>query len=134
MRAKCISEYPTKQQIDKLGDFYRQQSFGVTVGKEYVVLGITFHINLRGFGTGVQIQFVNDDGNVGFAPLFLFKIIDGKPSRYWEGQFDEDGSFQLQPLSFYKKYYHDHLSEGIDEIVGDFNRVRDMIEIEDKER
>jgi len=130
MRVKCILEYPTDQHFERLGDLYRRQAFGVTVGKKYVVLGVAFHINLPGFGTGVQIQFVNDNGNIGFAPLFLFEIIDGRPSRHWEARFDEDGSFQLQPSSFYKKYYHDDLSDGVEEVVEDFNRVRGLLEDE----
>lgn len=130
MKVKCISVFPTDQQIEKLGDFYRQQAFGVTAGKEYVVLGIALHINLRHFGTGVQIQYLNDYGDIGHAPLFLFEITDGRPSKYWEARFYEDGSFEFQPLSFYKEYYHDDLSEGVDEIVEDFERVRVLLEAE----
>ncbi len=133
MKVKCILEYPTDQQIERLGDFYGKQAFGVTIGKEYVVLGVAFHINLPGFGTGVQIQFHDDDGNLAFAPLFLFEIIDGRPSRYWVAQFYEDGRFKIQPLSFYKEYYHDDLSEGREEVVEDFNRVRKLLEAESEE-
>ena len=130
MKVKCILTYPDDPQIERLGDFNRRQAFGVTLGKEYVVLGIAFHLKLPGFGTGVQIQFYNDANSIGFAPLFLFEITDGRPSKYWEARFYENGSFEFQPSSFYKKYYHDDLSEGVDEVVEDFNRVRALLEAE----
>lgn len=130
MIAKCISKYPTDQQIEVLGDFNRRQAFGATVGKEYLVLGIAFHINLPGFGTGVQLQFLDDDGDIGFAPLFMFEIVDGRPSKYWEARFYKNGSFEFQPPSFYKEYYHNNLSEGIDEVVNDFKRILALLKAE----
>jgi len=130
MRVKCILNYPTPKQIERLGDFYKNQAFGVTVGKEYLVFGLHFLIKCEGFGTGVQVQFLDDDGHLGFAPLFMFTIVDGRPSKYWEARFWEDGHLTLQPPSFYRDYYHDDLSEDVPEVVEDFKRVRAMLESE----
>jgi len=131
MKVKCVQAYPTPEQIAKLGpDFLKRQTFGVTVGEEYLVLGLQFQINSTLFGTGVVIQFINDDGHIGFAPLYLFEIIDGRPSKYWEARFWEDGSLTLWPTSFYREYYHDDLSEDVPEVVEDFKRVRALLESE----
>lgn len=132
MKVRCISPYPTDRQIEKLGKFYKKQSFGVSVGKEYLVLGITFLINSALFGTGVIIDFHDDDGNVGNAPLFLFEITDRRSSKYWEAKFHDDGSFQLQPSSFYKENYHDLLSDGVEEVMEDFKRVLALLEAENE--
>ncbi len=131
MKVKCRFGYPTPEQIEKLGpDFYKNQRFGVTIGKEYIVLALQFQIRDPGFGTGVAIQFVNDSGNIGFAPMFLFEIVDGRASNYWEARFWEDGSLTFWPPSFYREYYHDDLSEGVPEVVEDFKRVRALLESE----
>jgi hypothetical protein len=82
------------------------------------------------FGTGVQIQYIDDDENLAFAPLFLFEITDGRPSMYWVSKFYEDGSFNMQPPSFYNEFYHDDLSEGIPEVYEDYCKVRGLIESE----
>lgn len=132
MRVKCISTYPTSINIEKLGDFFTNQKFGVTINNEYIVIGISFHINLPGFGTGVQIQFFNDDDNLAFAPLSMFDIIDARPSRYWNARFYDDGSLEFQPPSLYRKYYHDDLSDGIPNIVDDMMHIRKLLEEEDK--
>ena len=130
MKVKCVQPYPTPEQIERLGDFHKKQAFGVTVGNVYLVLALEFHIKLPGFGTGVMIQFLDDDGHIGFAPLFLFEIVDGRPSKHWECRFRENGSLTLQPPSFYREYYHDDLSEDVPEVVEDFKRVRALLESE----
>lgn len=130
MRVRCLSIYPIEADIAKLGGFYRRQSFRVTVGSEYLVLGLMFVMNSNLFGTGLVVRFVDDDGNFAFAPLFMFEIVNGSPSKYWMARFHEDGTFELQPPSFYKEYYDDDLSEGVPEIVADFRRVMGLLEAE----
>lgn len=132
MIVRCMSIYPSELDIVKLVGFYRRQAFRVTIGMEYIVFGLTFFVNSNLFGTGVVIQFQDDDGNLAFAPLFMFEIVDGRPSKHWEARFYEDGVFQLQPSSFYRAYYHDDLSEGGSEIVEDFRHVRSLMETEYK--
>jgi hypothetical protein len=130
MKVRCIVPYPTQEQIRQLGDFYENQRFGITEGKEYLALGLHFNINTPGFGTGVAIQIFNDNRHIVFPPLSLFQIIDGRPSRYWVARLLENGSLELQPPSFNQEYYHERLSEYIPEIVEDFEGVYAMLESE----
>lgn len=131
MRVKCISTYPTQEQIDKLGEgFYPNQDFHLTVGKEYLAIGIQFEIGSPKWGTGAWIQLVSDYGRLSFAPLCLFEITDGRLSQLWVTRLWEDGSVSLWPSSFYREYYHDDLSEAVPEIVDDFKKVMAMIEEE----
>jgi len=130
MKVRCILTYPTQEQIRQLGDFYEHQTFGLTQGKEYLVLGLHFNINTPGFGTGVAIQVLNDNGHIVFPPLSLFQIIDGRASRYWVACLSENGSVELQPPSFNREHYHERLSEYVQEIVEDFERAYAMIESE----
>jgi len=113
-----------------MGNFYRRQSFGVTIGKDYIVLGITFAIRSNLFGTGAVVQFQDDDGNIGFAPICIFEITDGAPSKYWVARLDEDGSLTFQPPSFYKEYYHDDLSSGEEDVRKDFEVILSLLKNE----
>ncbi len=42
----------------------------------------------------------------------------------------EDGAITLWPPSFYKEFYHDHLSEGVPEVVHDFERIYSLLSAE----
>lgn len=133
MIVRCVSEWPSEEQIEKLGEgFSRNQSFGVKVGREYVVLALDFFIESNLFGTGAYIEYPDDEfDQVYFAPLCLFEIVDPRASRFWEARYREDkGWVTLRPPSFYRDYYKEDLFEGVPEIVEDFRRVRALLEYE----
>jgi len=124
MRVKCVAIYPTEELIETLGPgFYRKQIFPLTIGNEYIVLGIEFAINSRLYGTTTLVEIKSDVGHLISVPIGLFEIIDGKVSRYWEARSWGDNTVTLWPPSFYREYYHDKLSERMPDIVEDFNRV-----------
>jgi hypothetical protein len=126
MKVKCISRLPTEEQAVKLGEHYRhgKQDFHLQIGKEYIVYGISI---LRGIA---WIELASDTGYLYSVPLFLFEITDERVSKYWKVRMDKDGDLMLWPSSFYIKFYHDDLAEGVPEIVEDFNKIQSLIKTE----
>ena len=122
MRVKCKTIYPDDKQLEELGEgFYRNQAFYVTPGGEYTVYDIIFTTGQAGsHGTGTWIEMVSDYGHLRNAPLLLFEIVDGRVSRYWERRTWPHGEVTFRPASLYREYYHDDLSEGVPEVVADF--------------
>jgi len=130
MRLKCIHTSLTREQERDLGRAYRaDQDFHVTIGREYVAMGLNFSMNSNVHGTGVWVHLVTDFGNLAWAPVQLFDIIDARVSKYWIAR-QLDHVFTLWPESFYRQFYHDDLLEGVPEVVNDFQRVRSLLEAE----
>lgn len=131
MKIKCIRKKPTDSQIIKLGRTYNNnQIFDITVGNIYTVLSVQYMYESTFFGTGIIVQIKDDQQHLSFAPICLFAIVDNRVSKYWEVFDRGDGEIQLCPPSFNQKYYHDDLSEGIPEIVEDFERVCSLLDAE----
>jgi len=130
---RCVSVLPNEEQAKLLGDNYRpgQMTFGLELGKEYVVFGMSLFGGMPWVDMASQATFA-DPGFLHPAPLCLFEIVDGRVSRYWEARQHGDRDLVLQPRSFYRDYYHDDLSEGVPEVVEDFARMRALMEAEAK--
>jgi hypothetical protein len=130
MRVRCISTYPSEEQIQRLGKrFYRNQDFHIASGKEYVVFGLEFSLD----SNIPSVSLVGEYDKLRDAPLCLFEIIDARVSRYWEVRASGNGVLVFWPHSFFREYYHDDLSELVPEVVADFERVRAMMEAEASE-
>jgi hypothetical protein len=131
MKVRCISTYPNEEQLRRLGPhFNRRQTFGVSVGTEYLVLGIAVILESSSYGTGFYVNIQEDNGHFVHVPLCLCEITDGRLSKHWRAKVWEDGEVTLWPPSFYREYYVDDLSEGVSDVVADFRRVRRLLEAE----
>jgi hypothetical protein len=131
VRVVCISEYPSEEQIKRLGkNFHRKQTFGLVVGQEYLVLGLRFEEDSPLYGTGMVVEYFNGDHLVG-APLCLFEIKNPSASRFWEARKWEDDSLTLWPSLFYEEYFHDRLSDYEPEPRAKFKEIYDLMESED---
>lgn len=104
----------------------------ISPGKEYVVLGITYAPSSSCYAGVPTVEIKNDNGGLSVVPLFMFDVIDSSASRYWDVRFD-GGTLTMLPESFYAEFYHDDLSEGVPEILHDFNEVYKKIEFESLE-
>lgn len=131
MRVKCLSVSPSPEQLAAFGEgYYKNQSFGVQPGTTYTVLGLTFHVRSNLYGTNVTAAIDDNDGRLVEVPLCLFEVVDDRSSRYWVIRRWEDGTVALWPPSFFSEFYHDDLSEGVPEVVSDYERVKRQIETE----
>jgi len=129
VKVKCMADYPTAEDIRRLGkSFYQKQAFHVTVGREYIVFGMEFYVDSNVCGTGVWISLMSDYASLTSAPLCLFEIIDARSSRFWECRKRDSNIVVLWPPAFFTDYFHDDLGEGVDAAVEEFKRVRSLLE------
>ena len=128
MKAHCISQKLSPQQIAMLGlDNRFRWEFDITPGMVYLVLGMSFFNKSTIYGNAAFVHITDDSGSWRQIPLLLFEIADPHVSRYWEVRQLEDGETALFPESFYQKYYFDKLTDGVPEVVADFNDVYAML-------
>lgn len=127
MRVRCIAEEPNADQVILLGSQFQpgRTVYPVTAGEEYAVLGLGVWDGVLWIEIEMQAEVVVS------VPLFLFAIVDGKPSRLWEGRLHADGAFTLWPPSFYQETYHDRLSDGKPEEVRDFRSIKERMLVEE---
>jgi hypothetical protein len=131
MRVRCLSASPSPEQLAAFGEgYYKNQALGVEPGTTYIVLGLTFHVRSNLYGTNVTVAIDDDEGHLAEVPLCLFEIVDDRASRYWVIRQWEGGADALWPPSFFAEFYHDDLSEGMPEMVSDYERVKRQIETE----
>ncbi len=108
----------------------RRKYFSVEVGKQYVVMGLSYKPKTEMFGNSPVVQVVDKDGALIFIPLALFEIIDSSPSEYWRVKWDSEGFLMLYPEPFYERYFHEDLMEGVGEIRKIFEEVVCLLEEE----
>lgn len=123
MIVECID----KKQLIRFPDKVIQRDYNITVGRLYLVYGL----QVKG-DASIHIEYLSDSGNLSEAPLELFKIKDGRVSRYWQVKVWGDGNLTIWPELFYKEYFHDDLSEGIEENVQAFIELKKLLEEEQK--
>lgn len=135
MVVKCISAYPSEAQVQELGPrFRRGRSFGVVVGREYLVLGLSFGVPPMAAGVWVDILMEPDIPTLIQAPLCLFEITDPRVSRFWEIRVSGEGVTTLCPASFCQESYHERLSDRVPEVVEDFWRTHRLLLEESRSR
>lgn len=131
MKVRCLSRQPTPEQMRRLGFDRRQRNeFAVTPGRVYTVLGLTFIAKSGFFGSGVTLQIIDDLDRWSLKPLCIFDIEDPRPSGLWIAGMLDDTDMGLWPESFFREGYHEDLVAGVDEVVADFERVRQALEAE----
>ncbi|SRR5579884_2198927 len=113
MKIRCISRELTEQQRDlfKAPSRFRPNP-RISVGKEYLVLGIVYIMESPQYGNTALFEILDDDDHLILYPAVLFEVTDGRCSRFWRAAIHKDGAVTLRPEEFYRQYFHDDLSEG----------------------
>lgn|SRR6266481_1100581 len=113
MKTKCISRELTEEQrlFFKVPPLFRTVH-QITIGREYLVLGILFVVNSPVYGNTALFEIVDDGGLCLSVPAALFEIVDGRCSSFWETRFYKNGDITMWPSEFYEPYFHDDLSDG----------------------
>lgn len=136
MKVKCIQNV-IDSNLAKQVDFPRRAPTDyrseITIGKEYVVLGLCYIPSSLYWAGKPAISIKDDDGDLSFVPIFLFEIIDPRPSKFWQIRYNDDGSLEMYPEAFYRNFFHDDLSEGVPEIKADFIKICEKLEKEQAE-
>jgi hypothetical protein len=112
MKVQCKGRELTEEQRS----FFRVPSlfrpnYQVSIGKEYLVIGISFGVNNPHHGNSALFEIVNDDGHLVLHPAALFDITDARCSSFWRAKAHGDGMVTLRPEELYLEYFHDDLSE-----------------------
>jgi hypothetical protein len=105
-----------------IGDMFASK-YMLTVGKSYTVLGLSQHVGSVVFGSAPTVELVDDGGRLVSVPAPLFRIGDGRPSRFWRVRQLEAFGLALWPEEFYTEFFHDDLSEGVPEVRRLFEHV-----------
>jgi hypothetical protein len=113
MKARCTNRELTEEQrvLLKAPSRFRP-SHALTVGKEYLVLGIVSVIDSPQYGNTPLFEIVNDDHQFVLFPAVLFEVTDARCSSYWRAAVSENGTVTLRPEELYREFFHDDLSEG----------------------
>lgn len=131
MIIKCISIYPSEEQIQRfLGPgLWRNREFGVVIGREYLVLGLTVNGALQKTGNGAWVDILMEPEvpTVIPVPLCLFEIVDARVSRFWELRLSDEGSITLWPPSFYRQSFLENVSDRVPDAVEEFWKVQARI-------
>lgn len=99
----------------------------VTRGKEYTVYGLGLHDSSVVYRAGVLVcQLVSDYGNLIFAPINIFSVVDGRFPDCWRIEI-RDGNVLMWPDIFHKEFFFDDLSEGVPECVAAFRHLQSML-------
>ena len=131
MRIKCTSPELTEEQRALLNAPSRfRPNHRLTVGKEYLVLGIVSIIGSPQYGNTALFEVVNDQGHLVLYPAILFEVTDARCSSYWRAAALEDGSVTLRPEELYREFFHDDLSEGDPATREVFRATVDKLEAE----
>ncbi|CAM3723034.1 hypothetical protein POKO110462_17115 [Pontibacter korlensis] len=126
MIVRCISNIKNDSLLNS-SDLIQSinQDYHVTIGKLYLVYGV--QINADG---SRYIDYFSDSGNLAQAPLEFFDVIDGKVSKYWQLKIWSSNDVTLWPAIFYQDYFHDDLSEAVEEVVKGFEEIKNLLEEE----
>lgn len=123
MKVRCTADNANPVFQDALNPALKW-GCSITPGRIYLVLGLSFSIELMFHGRGVSVEIVDDDDQWAILPLRLFEIVDGRPSRYWRAkQIDQGPGLVLSPPSFQRLYWADDLTDGKPDIIADFDAV-----------
>lgn len=138
MKVRCVftTMNDAQRQELALNPFQQMDQRGsLTVGKEYLVLGLEFEVDPAGFETGTYVWIVPDVGYVVRFRLLYFEITDPQVSRYWQAQSLSAGNVTLFPPSFYRENYLKELIEDrVPEVDEDFFQVLTLLQLESESR
>lgn len=130
MKVICTRRYPTKEQNLILGNNENNETpYALTIGQEYVVLGVSFQLVTR-INKGVIFMLRDDFSRCAFVPACLLEVSDPRLSQYWRAQKIRDFDMFLAPEEFFIEYLIDDLSEGVAESKRIFDHVCTLLERE----
>jgi len=113
MKIKCTNRELTEEQRALLKAPSRFRPIhALTLGKEYLVLGLVNIIDSPQYGNTALFEIVNDGGQLVLFPAILFEVTDARCSAYWRAAVSGDGSVTLRPEELCREFFHDDLSEG----------------------
>jgi hypothetical protein len=129
MKIKCIKISLNDEEKNIVGmPVTHNRDYYVSEDKEYTVIGMNYLTQCPTIN-GLSFYILNDFNLLGRVPIFLFEIVDPRPSAYWRAEIEE-ATFVLWPEEFYMHCFHDLFSDGKPEYVEAFKRAVARLENE----
>jgi hypothetical protein len=129
MKVKCVAASLSPEQKVSLGASEHFDSvYQITIGSIYPVLGLSFIVRSKIFGSTALVYIQVDSGNLIPVPMCLFEIVDPRPSSYWRAKVYGGFDLLLRPEEFHERYFHDDLSNGVAAVRIKYKAVFDRME------
>ena len=129
MKIKCIKTDLTDEEKTIIGmPINHNRNYYVSEDKDYTVIGMTYLTECPR-QNGLSFYILNDGNILEMVPIFLFKVVDPRPSAYWQADIMQT-TFSLWPEEFYMHCFHDLFSDGKPEYVEAFKRAVARLENE----
>jgi hypothetical protein len=111
MKVRCTGAQLSTEQKAILGPRFKEnQTFDLTVGTEYDVLGMSFTFNAPARGTGAYVIVAPATDRVTIAPLALFEVTQTTVPSNWQLRVGPDETELLSEELLGRHFFHD-LSE-----------------------
>jgi hypothetical protein len=127
MIVKCLQEKPSESQVEILGDVYKNVNLRndshLTVGNEYLALGMVMNTHYPNMGKGAWVILQCDHEHVEKYPIVLFEVLDGRIDLEWVVCSRSDGIVEIQPELFYQDYFFEDYLDGVPEVVKPFKEL-----------
>ena len=125
MRLRCKTAVPSREELVKLGPPWAtgQAVFHAVIEREYLVFGLSV------FGGNLWADVLAEGGYLVCYPFFLFDIVDGRVSRYWEAVASPD-VFRVAPPLLHGEFFFDDLLENVPAAEEAFEILRKQMEDE----
>jgi hypothetical protein len=136
MKVRCIGNLGSNLPpalLDPTSNRDENTLFPLTIGKTYVVYGLTVHRDFAWY-------YICDDEFTYFPvwnPSPLFEIVDHRVSKYWEINYSPDGRGESDtgfilayPEWARDPYYYEHLSDDRAQEVQTFRKYKKLLDEE----
>ena len=114
MRVRCVS-------IVDANNEPIETSRSLTIGREYVVLGVSATI-----GHSIDVRITSDDGTHSLWPIDIFEVVEDSLSSSWVAKIDRQ-RLMLCPSSWSRPGFWEDYFNGEKEAVMQFDIERDRI-------
>lgn len=106
MKVRCVATALDSEQTNALGlpPDGIILDYRLTVGEEYLVIGLTFELGTANDGAGVYAHVLLPNGDLAYSHLYLFEVIDPRASCYWhvrKVQFAGEQFIELLPPTLF---------------------------------
>ncbi len=143
MKVRCVSnfyneetrEHLTRQSLRLIGSWHFKGT--LTVGKEYLVIALTFTFSPPPDEQGPLVVIVPDAGYLEAFPLALFEVTDSRVSRYWELHLAVDREVRTTMVTLGPPSLLHNAADLLEQVVNgdptaveELDRVLDLLEAE----
>jgi hypothetical protein len=123
MKVRCKRVSLSNDEMPAFGPkFKKNQTFELTFGAEYDVLGLMFTFNAPARGTGGYVVVAPAGDRVTIAPLLLFEVLEPRIPSNWQLRTSLE-EIELLPEELSERYFFHDLSEREPGALGALRRA-----------